>query len=104
VANGIVEHSLAFAAWANLMEGDNEALATERFQDALLGHYDSTEAYVEQLVDDLGYGELLDQAVPEHLRPYVQIHIEGLARDMELSGDIYSVPAGDYGVWLFDAR
>lgn len=102
VARGIAEHGLAFAAWADVMEGDDAALDT--FEDAYLGHYDSVEAYAEQLIDDLGYDRLLDEAIPEHLRSYVRIDTDALARDMQMGGDIHAITAEDGGVWLFDAR
>lgn len=98
VARGIAEHGLAFAAWASITEDDD---TLDSFEDAYLGHYDSAEGYVEQLIDDLGYEQLLDDAIPESLRPYVQIDIAGLARDMQIGGDISSVPADDGGVWIF---
>lgn len=101
VARGITEHGLAYAAYADVME-DEETL--DGFEDAYLGHFDSLQAYAEQLVDDLGYERLLDEAVPESLRAYVQFDTAMLARDMQMGGDIHVIPAEDGGVWLFDAR
>ncbi|TQF73360.1 antirestriction protein ArdA [Rhodococcus spelaei] len=102
IARGIAEHGLAFAAWASVQEGNDDAL--DRFEDAYLGHYDSMEAYAEQLIDDLGYQRLLDDAIPESLRPYARIDTEALARDMHLEGDLHFMPTDDGGVWLFDGR
>jgi antirestriction protein len=102
LARGIGEHGLAFAAWASATEGDDDAL--DRFEDAYLGHHDSLESYVQQLVDDLGYEQLLDEALPETLRPYVQFDVAALARDMHLGGDVHTVQADDGGVWVFDGR
>jgi antirestriction protein len=76
--------------------------AFDGFTDAYLGEYDSLEAYVEQLIDDLDYEQLLDNAVPESLRPYVRIDTEMLARDM--GSDVHVYPRGDGGVWVFDGR
>jgi antirestriction protein len=101
VARGIAEHGLAFAAWADVME-DEDALGG--FEDAFLGHYDSLTAYGDQLVDDLGYQELIDQAVPESLRPYVRIDSQALANDLYLGGDIHPVHADGGGVWVFSSR
>lgn len=101
VARGIAEHGLAYAAYADVME-DAEAL--DGFTDAYLGHHESVRVYVEQLIDDLDYDRLLDQAVPGHLRPYVRIDIDQLAHDMEIGGDLHVLSADDGGVWLFDAR
>lgn len=101
VAAGITEHGLAFAAYADVMQ-DEDALAG--FEDSYLGHYDSTEAYAQQMVDDLGYDELLNRAVPESFRAYVRIDVEQLARDLHYGGDIHAVRADDDGVWIFAAQ
>ncbi|ATQ27340.1 antirestriction protein ArdA [Rhodococcus ruber] len=102
IARGITAHGLAFAAWADIQAGDEAAL--DRFEEAYLGHYDSEQAYAEQLIDDLGYQQLLDNFIPASLRPYARIDIEALARDMQLDGDLHFYPADDGGVWIFDGR
>lgn len=101
VARGIAEHGPAFAAWADVMEDET---SFDAFQDAYLGEYDSLEAYAEQLIDDLGYNQILDDNLPEHLRRYVEINIAALARDMWLSGDVHVYQREGGGVWLFDGR
>lgn len=101
VAHGILEHGPAFAAYAEVM-ADEAAL--DGFADDYLGHYDSLPAYAEQYVDDAGYERLLDEQLPEGLRRYVRIDIEGLTRDLQLSGELHVLPADDGGVWLFQAR
>jgi len=100
VALGIAEHGPAYAHWAALI-GTNDREGLARFEDAYLGHWDSREAYAEELIGDLGYGRQFDEAVPEFLRPYVTFDVEGMARDLELSGDITS-SEGDGGVYIFD--
>jgi len=102
VARGIAEHGPAFAAWADLAGDDREQL--DKFEDAFLGTYDSLTAYVDQLVDDLGYQDLIDEALPESIRPYVRINTEALAHDMRLSGDIHAEDATDDSTWIFDTR
>lgn len=102
IARGIAENGLAFAAWASVQEGNEAAL--DQFRAAYLGHYDSMQAYADQLIEELGYQRLLDEAVPESLRPYARIDTEALARDMHLEGDLHFMPADDGGVWLFDGR
>lgn len=101
VAQGIAEHGPAFAAWADVVE-DPQLLAG--FEEAYLGEYDSLEAYAEQLIDDLGYDELLDQVLPPGLRAYVDINIAGYARDMSLSGEVQKYHRPDGGVWLFHGQ
>lgn len=98
VAKGIAEHGLAFAAYADVME--DEALLAG-FEDDYLGHYDDLHTYVEELINDLGYDRILDEALPASIRPYVKIDITATARDLELGGDLHVVRANDGGVWIF---
>ncbi|MBV9823352.1 MAG: antirestriction protein ArdA [Actinobacteria bacterium] len=97
VAKGIAQHGLAFAAYADVME-DEELL--DSFDGAYLGHYDDLHAYVEQLVNELAYDRILDEAVPANLRPYVKIDIAATANDL-LGRDLHALPAPDGGVWIF---
>jgi antirestriction protein len=99
IARGIAEHGLAYAAYAEVMDGDPEALAG--FTDDYLGHYDSPQAYAEQLVDDLDYPRLLHESLPPSLEQYVRIDTEALARDMQLRGAIHVLPAKNGGIWVF---
>lgn len=101
LARGIQEHGYAFSAWADVHEGTPERW--DDFTEAYLGHYDSVEDYVDQLVDDLGYDQELAK-LPESLQPYVRFDTDALARDMELSGDIYVVPDPAGGIWIFQGN
>ena len=101
LAAGIVEHGPAFAAWAET-RGREHAII-EDFSEAYCGRFDSAADYAEQLVDDLEGDELLEQALPEWLQPYVEIDYDSLARDMELGGDILTAPAEDGGVYIYNA-
>ena len=96
VAKGITEHGPAFAAYADVVE-EEELLAD--FDVAYLGHYDSVRAYVEQLVNDLGYDRILDEHLPAIVRPYVKIDISATAGD--LLRDLHALPASGGGVWIF---
>ena len=96
VAKGITEHGPAFAAYADVVE-EEELL--DGFDVAYLGHYDSVHAYVEQLVNDLGYDRILDEHLPATVRPYVKIDISATAAD--LLRDLHALPAADGGVWIF---
>lgn len=99
IGRGVAEHGPAFAHWAALcVTSDPDDLA--RF-DAFLGHWDSLEAYADDLLDDLGIEAILGQAVPTHLQAYVTVDVEGFARDLEYSGEV-SASEGDNGVYLFD--
>lgn len=102
IAKGIAEHGYAYAAWADVFDGEPASFDIDSFQEAYLGHYESTADYVDQMADDLGYTQELDK-LPESLQPYVRFDTNALARDMELSGDIATVPDPVGGVWIFRA-
>jgi len=100
IARGIKEHGHAFAAWAELHDGDEAMLAG--FEDAFLGEYESLEAWGREVLDELNLvGFLRMGAIPEAIRPYLHIDYEGWARDAELGGDVYieRVPGG--GIYVF---
>jgi antirestriction protein len=100
IARGMAEHGSAFSAWAEHCRYHTEDL--DRFDDAYLGEWGSLTEYAEELLDDLGYLDLSER-VPEAIAPYVEVDVEGFARDLELSGDITTVEH-DRGVWIFDGR
>ena len=102
IAAGIGRHGPAFAHWASLIgSGQREELA--RFEEVYYGHVESLEEYAEEMLDELGYMQLLEDAVPEQFSPYVKVDVEGFARDLELSGDILT-SQGDGGFYVFEGR
>lgn len=101
IARGIEQHGHAFAAWVDANEGDSDML--ERFSENYIGHYESLEAYAEEIIDDHGYQQLVDDVIPESLRPYMRIDTDALARDMYLDGSVVVYPDETGGVWLFQA-
>jgi len=100
VACGIAEHGEAFAHWAALI-GTSDPDDLDRFEDTYLGCFESLERYAEDLLDDLGYLDDVDKAVPEGIQPYVKVDIAGFARDLELSGEL-TTSDGSEGVYIFD--
>jgi antirestriction protein len=100
LAAGIAEHGPAFAAWVEAI-GPEQA-TSEGFTEAYCGHFDSAADYAEQLVDDVEGDNVLEH-VPEWLQPYVEIDYEALGSDLELGGDIFTVPAEDGGVYVYNS-
>jgi antirestriction protein len=100
VARGIAAHGPAYAHWASIV-GIHDPDELARFEDAYQGHAESVEAYAEELLDDLGYSELIERSLPEHIQPYVHLDVAGFARDLEFAGDI-TTSEGDGGVYVFD--
>ena len=78
---GIAEHGAAFAHWAEIV-GTNDHAELQRFEESYLGRWDSLEAYAQQVFDDLGLEQQLDDVVPTGLRPYVRIDYEMFGRDV----------------------
>ncbi len=99
IAHGIAEHGPAFAAWADHVDQDPEQLP--QFTSAYRGRWASVEAYAEELLDSLGATEAL-AAVPDWLQSHVSLDVAGFARDLTLSGDIWTSVAGDGQVDVFD--
>jgi antirestriction protein len=102
VARGIAEHGPAFAAWAELHDGDESMLAA--FEDAYCGAYDSEQAWAEEVVASTDLDATLDQNITGWLRHHVTIDYAGIARDLELSGEVHIEPNPAGGIWVFDTR
>lgn len=101
VARGIGEHGYAFAGWVAVAGASPERLA--RFESAYLGLWESAEDYAANLLEELGYTELLDTALPAHVREYVQLDIVQFARDLERGGQIVTYPTlGRDRVYVYD--
>jgi antirestriction protein len=99
VARGIRDHGTPYAVWTDLVSGDLEQL--DQFTDAYFGHYESPEAWAEEMATDLGLEADLDKAIPATWRPYVRVDYEGLARDCRLSGDVTFEERPDGSVDVF---
>lgn len=99
VARGIKEHGNAFAAWAELHDGDEAML--DGFEDAYLGEYDSIEDWGRAFFDESGIEQKLDEVVPEPLRYYVSINYGAWVHDAQ-SENIHVEQAPDGRVWVFD--
>ncbi|MGU3500920.1 antirestriction protein ArdA [Mycobacterium sp. C31M] len=100
IARGIAEHGFAYAAWADVFDGEEASFDIDGFRESYLGHFESVTDYVEQMADDLGYEAELEK-LPENLRSYTRIDYAAIARDMEHSGAIAIVPDPSGGLWIF---
>jgi antirestriction protein len=96
IAQGIETHGDAFAAWI-AHTGDSSEKTADKFDEAYLGRWNSITDYAQQFAEDLG---LTDGLVPEWARPYVQVDIDLLARDLEIELVIAGSEEG--GIDVFD--
>lgn len=92
-----------YAAWLAQTGGRAEYRTLAQLEAAYLGHFDSLTSYVQLFVDEMGYNECLDSALPPAIRPYVEIRYDKLAKDVRRFRNLVVVPAQPTGVWLFDA-
>jgi len=102
LAEGIAGEGMVFATWISACSPSEET--TDRFEEAFLGHFPSREAFAEHIVDDYGYQDLIDRAIPEYLAPYVRFDADACARDIELNGDVTIADAPDGSIYIFDAN
>lgn len=99
IALGIAEHGRAFAAWASEVGLDSSEL--DGFADAYMGHWESPKAFAEEMLDDLGYLDEFNKALPEHLAPYITFDYEGFAQDLVFNGAIVTVEDTDGSIFVF---
>lgn len=97
--DGIERHGAAYAAWiAHVGERSDEAI--EQFEDRYQGLWESVEAYAEYMLDELDAHGVVNEA-PEWLQPYLNIDVQGFARDLEIGGDIVTAETPEGGVWVW---
>jgi antirestriction protein len=99
IARGIAQHGPAFAAWAQLHDGEPDML--DSFEDAFLGHYDAAVDWAYEVLDDHTLEADLDRAVPDSLRAYITIDYAAFVHDSQLGGDIDIEPDPSGGVWVY---
>lgn len=100
LGRGIAENGPAFAHWAALV-GTDDLDKLSDFGDAYRGHWESVEAYAEDLLDSFGASFYIEKEIPDHIQRYINVDYQGFARDLELGGEIMS-SEGDGGVYIFD--
>ncbi|MDT0499178.1 antirestriction protein ArdA [Algiphilus sp. W345] len=87
----VAEHGSLGAEMVSYYGGDLEE-AREALEERYCGEYRSAADYAEDLTEQTG-------DVPEHLSYYIDY--ERMARDMELSGDIFTIETGFEEVHVF---
>jgi antirestriction protein len=100
VAKGIEEHGMLFAELMTHFGGLSGLEEARRYMaEGYRGEFDSLADYVAELLEDC-YGDAL-KILPE----FIQYHIDhdGIASDMEMGGDIFTIEI-DRKVHVFDAN
>lgn len=78
LAGGVEEHGVAYSAWVAVV-GMNDAQQLDKFDDFYVGSYDSREAWMREIAEDLGWANHLDRAVDPMLRPFLRIDYQLMA-------------------------
>lgn len=82
LGQGIAEHGPAFAVWANLLGSERWTEELDDFEDCYLGAYASFEELGTEMADETGIEALLDEHLPEHIRPYVHVDYKAYGQDL----------------------
>lgn len=94
---GIIEHGQAFAAWADLVGDDPEAL--RHFDKAFLGSWDSAAEFAKQLTAELGPLTADESEDDQQFR--MLLLANELAEELQRRGVICAIPNHRGGVWVF---
>lgn len=101
VARGIHEHGDAFAAWAQLHDGEPDML--DAFEDSYLGEYDTPEDWAREITDESNIEQRIQEAFGDGLAGYIRFDADAFARDAWMDGSIYVAHRDDGGCWVFSA-
>ncbi|WNV83466.1 antirestriction protein ArdA [Umezawaea sp. Da 62-37] len=78
LARGVHQHGAAYSAWASIA-GTDDHDQLDKFANFHVASYDSREAWMRDIADDLGWANHLDRAVDPMLRPFLRIDYEAMA-------------------------
>ena len=99
-ACGIVEHGPLFAAVVNHFGGLSNLDEARRYmQEGCRGAFDSLADYADELIGDC-YADALKQ-LPDFIRGHIDW--EGIGRDLELGGDVFTI-VSEGQLYVFDSH
>lgn len=79
-----------YEAWQS--ERDEEGdLSRERFDEAYIGEFYSLEELAKHVLEDNDYLFSLENQIDQSLAPYLTFDYQMFGRDLDLSGDVYTV-------------
>jgi antirestriction protein len=98
LAKGVAEHGHAYSAWVAINGTDDRAML-ERFDDFYVGDYESREAWMREVADDLGWRKQRERITDPLLQPYVTLDYAAMAEDAARSWD--AVTGTDGRLYVF---
>ncbi len=99
IGRGFLEHGRAFLHWVAHI-GTNDPEQMDQFEDHFLGHYTDLAELGEDLADSHGLDQVLDDYLPDFIRPYVTVDYAAFGADLT-SGT--HVTTAEDGIYVFDA-
>ncbi len=81
IGRGFLEHGHAFLHWVDLA-GTSDPDELDAFEDHYLGQYESLRDLGEEMADAHGIDHLIEEHLPEFIRPYVTVDYEAFGADM----------------------
>lgn len=100
VARGIVEHGPVFAGLVSHLGGTQSADEAQRYmEEGYRGAFERLADYAQEMIEDC-YSDAI-KALPDFIR--YRIDFDGIADDLEMGGDIFTVECGGQ-VHVFDAH
>lgn len=99
LGRNIFELGFPYALWVASGVTDDESARS--FEDHYRGSWPSAEDYAEDVLNDLGVEQAINACIPGHLKSYVRVDSAGLARDLKLSGDIWTAEDPSGGVHVY---
>jgi len=87
LAKGVAEHGPAYSAWVTINGTDDRAML-ERFEDFYVGNYESQEAWMREVADELGWQRERRRIADPLLSPYVTLDFAAMAQDVSATWDV----------------
>jgi antirestriction protein len=86
LAKGVADFGPAYAVYVSLVGTDDRELL-DKFEDLYIGSYDSAEAWMREVADDLGWQKQRERITDPLLAPYVTLDYAAMAEDAAQSWD-----------------
>lgn len=107
LAKLVAEHGEAFARWFENDPSVELEEAAEKFTDSYIGCFTTPDELQEHLFEDFGIESMMEEVwklVPESWQVYVVFNMEGMVRDLEYGGEMFTVEGRDGTVYAYWAN
>lgn len=99
LGKGVADHGPAFSSWVAI-NGTDDLELLDHFTDYYVGSYESAEAWMREVADDLGWQKQRERIADPLLQPYVTLDYAAMAKDAARSWDAVTGIDGRFYVFL----